>query len=181
MKNTFFLALTGLLSLSCSRVDLSSQLSSGNDPFGNLAGSANQKTTNENIPTSSSSSNRNDTLPVGTWVETAFPDATFFKSYPIFGKKPTQTLPVASAAKIISHRGAYSKVELNTGAVGYIPSSMLIEQAQQQQETYSAPEPRELTSEPAPPTENEILQKIRERQQQAEALLSQAFLVVVAS
>ena len=163
MKLVLLLPLFGLLSLSCSKVDLSTQLSSDNDPFGSLAGTANKS------PAINTPSNTSNSLGVGTWVETAFPDATFFKSYPILGRKPSQTLPVATQAKIINHRGSYTKVELENGSVGFIPSSMLIEQAQQNTISEPIPPIPELTSEPAPPTEDEILRKIQERQQKAQS------------
>lgn len=160
-------SLVGLLLISCASVNsvtqqLQSPLSVKDDPLGSPL---------KNVKKTAADSNSNlgVVFPAGSLVETALPNAEFFNKYPLFGRKPSSTLGVSTSAKVLSQRGSYTKVELSSGDVGYIPSVSLIEKIDYEP-SYVAPEdsaPIPITppSDPPPPTEDEILRKINERQE----------------
>lgn len=168
MKSFCALTLLSFFCFSCSNINLTQPLSNnGSDPLASpLSNLKNSK--KQNLTSDAPSVN----FTPGTWVETAMPDAGFFRKYPRFGGRPDRNLQVSSQAKIISYRGSYAKVELDTGDVGYVPSLMLIEKGDESDDYYS-PEsspkkriPIVSSSDPAPPSEDEILKKIRERENQ---------------
>ncbi len=153
---------------SCSNVNLTQPLSgNGADPLASPLSNL-KDTKKQSLANTPSTS-----FTPGTWVETAMPDAEFYRKYPLFGGRPDRNLQVASQAKIISYRGKYAKVELDTGDVGYVPSLMLIEKGEDNDDYYSSESspsnkriPIVSSSDPPPPSEDEILQKIRERENQ---------------
>ncbi len=63
----------------------------------------------------------------GQWVETSMPDATFFRSIPKGNARADKVLAVATPLKVVSSKGPYVKVELDSGDVGYVPEIMVIE------------------------------------------------------
>ena len=63
----------------------------------------------------------------GQWVETSMPNAFFFRSIPKGNARADKVLAVATPLKVVSSKGAYVKVELDSGDVGYVPEIMVIE------------------------------------------------------
>lgn len=62
----------------------------------------------------------------GQWVETSMPNATFFRAIPKGSAQADKVLPVATPMKVVSSKGTYLKVELDSGDVGYVPEIMVI-------------------------------------------------------
>ena len=58
-------------------------------------------------------------------METSIPNATFFKAFPKGVAVADKVLPVAIPMKVVSSRGTYLKVELDSGDVGYVPEIMV--------------------------------------------------------
>lgn len=65
----------------------------------------------------------------GQWVETAMPNATFFRSIPKGNARADKVLKVGTPLKVISSKGTYVKTELDSGDIGYVPEIMLIDRA----------------------------------------------------
>lgn len=63
----------------------------------------------------------------GQWVETSMPNAFFFRSIPKGNARADKVLAVATPLKVVSSKGTYVKVELDSGDVGYVPEIMVIE------------------------------------------------------
>lgn len=63
----------------------------------------------------------------GQWLETSMPNATFFRSIPKGNEQADKLLGVATPLKVVSSKGTYVKVELDSGAIGYVPEIMVIE------------------------------------------------------
>lgn len=63
----------------------------------------------------------------GQWVETAMPNATFFRKIPAGNATADQVLTRGIPLKVISTKGSYLKVELEGGSVGYVPTIMVAE------------------------------------------------------
>ena len=61
----------------------------------------------------------------GQWVETSMPNATFFSKIPKGSARATKVLPKGTPMKVVSSKGTYVKVELDSGAVGYVPEIMV--------------------------------------------------------
>ncbi|MFT6498319.1 MAG: hypothetical protein ACJAT6_000447 [Akkermansiaceae bacterium] len=55
------------------------------------------------------------------------PNAFFFRSIPKGNARADKVLAVATPLKVVSSKGAYVKVELDSGDVGYVPEIMVIE------------------------------------------------------
>lgn len=66
------------------------------------------------------------TYKAGQWVETSMPNAAFFRVIPQGNARADKILPVATPLKVVSMRGTYIKVELDSGEVGYVPQVMVI-------------------------------------------------------
>lgn len=169
MKKILLSSLLSFAAVSCSSINLSESLDDANDPLNSPL--SNVKTANTQNSGNGYSSSQS--FSAGTWVETAMPDAGFYKKYPRFGGKPTKDLPVSTIGKVISTKKSYTKIELNSGEVGYVSSIMLIEKVEDSY-TYAPPEESikkkrtpivPKTSDPAPPTEDEILAKIKAREE----------------
>ena len=52
------------------------------------------------------------------------PNAFFFRSIPKGNARADKVLAVATPLKVVSSKGAYVKVELDSGDVGYVPEIM---------------------------------------------------------
>lgn len=63
----------------------------------------------------------------GQWVETSMPNATFFRVIPKGNARADKVLAVATPLKVVSSKGTYVKVELDSGDIGYVPEIMVIE------------------------------------------------------
>ncbi len=79
------------------------------------------------------------TYKTGQWVETSMPNATFFKSIPKGNARADKVLKVATPLKVISNKGTYVKVELDSGDVGFVPEIMVIERSSDKPSTSSSP------------------------------------------
>lgn len=129
VKNTTILicSLSGLLGLtSCESLQSFNKPLDSNSSFDPLD------------PAGSSISQRNSSATVdasaarysaGQWVETSMANSTFFKKIPKGNATASQVLAAGTPLKVISAQGTYVKVELESGAVGYIPEMMVAEQA----------------------------------------------------
>lgn len=65
----------------------------------------------------------------GQWVETSMPNATFFRVIPKGSAQADKVLAAATPMKVVSSKGTYVKVELDSGDVGYVPEIMVIERS----------------------------------------------------
>ncbi len=63
----------------------------------------------------------------GQWVETSMNSATFFSKIPKGNARADKVLSSGTPLKVISSKGTYVKVELDSGDVGYVPNIMVIE------------------------------------------------------
>lgn len=63
----------------------------------------------------------------GQWVETSMPNATFFRNIPRGGGSADRVLAAGTPMKVVSSKGTYVKVELDSGEVGYVPEIMVID------------------------------------------------------
>ncbi len=75
----------------------------------------------------------------GQWVETSMPNATFFKQIPKGNARADKVLKVATPLKVVSSKGTYVKVELDSGDVGYVPEIMVIDRASSPVKPTSSP------------------------------------------
>jgi len=66
------------------------------------------------------------TYKAGQWVETAMPNAAFFRVIPKGNARADKILPVATPLKVISTKDTYVKVELDSGDIGFVPEIMVI-------------------------------------------------------
>ena len=82
----------------------------------------------------------------GQWVETSMSNATFFRIIPKGNASADRVLDVATPMKVVSSKGTYVKVELDSGEVGYVPEIMVIERT-----TLSTPVPGVPDYGPVPP------------------------------
>jgi hypothetical protein len=64
-------------------------------------------------------------LKAGSYAVTAIGNAAFFKERPNGSSDANKMLPENTEVKVVSDDGTYTKVELNSGEVGYIPSVLL--------------------------------------------------------
>lgn len=82
-------------------------------------------------PLSAPGSNRtiavstNDGFTQGQFVRAAMNDTAFFLKRPSGDAEANKLLKIDTQVKVISSEGAYTKVELDSGEVGYIPAVML--------------------------------------------------------
>lgn len=65
----------------------------------------------------------------GQWVETSVASAAFYNKLPKSGDQPVRNLPIGTPLKVVSTQGTYAKVELESGAIGYVPSIMVSQKA----------------------------------------------------
>ena len=65
----------------------------------------------------------------GQWIETSMPNSTFFRVIPKGNATADKVLQAGVPLKYISSEGSYTKVELDSGAVGFVPEIMVIERA----------------------------------------------------
>ena len=63
----------------------------------------------------------------GQWLETSTPNTAFFPRTPRGDDQPSKVLPVSTPLKVITTDGTYVRVELEDGAIGYVPSIMVAE------------------------------------------------------
>lgn len=105
---------------------------------------------------------QNQDFQKGALVETVAGNASFYTKYPRFSNKGQETLPPSTHAEVLSYKGEYTKVKLDSGSTGYIPSRELLERATPVVATVV----EELAAEGgfAPPTETEILERIKARE-----------------
>ena len=201
MKYLFIVSCAIVIFTSCSNIDFNQPLGSDTDPLSSPLVEKKQRQ-------STSSISSDQVFSPGAWVETAMPSASFYNKYPRFKRKPTYSLPVSTPVKVLGYKGKYAKVEKG-GEVGYIESSMLIDQRESpskkksngynkrsknygksknyrksnsydkssnyrktnrsssnsNQQSYKRKKSyKKLSSNPSPPTEDEILRKIRARE-----------------
>lgn len=76
----------------------------------------------------------------GQWVETSMPNATFFRAIPKGNASADKVLGVATPMKVVSSKGTYVKVELDSGEVGYVPEIMVIERKTRETPVPGAPD-----------------------------------------
>lgn len=103
----------------------------------------------------------------GQWVETSMPNATFFRSIPKGNARADKVLAVGTDLKVVSSKGTYVKVELDSGDVGYVPEIMVIERSSANEVPVTSPiapipefgsvpppvDPGDLSGDIAPPPE----------------------------
>lgn len=65
----------------------------------------------------------------GQWVETSVSSAAIYERFPKTGDQPVQTLAQGTPLKVVSTQGTYAKVEMESGAIGYVPTIMIAEKA----------------------------------------------------
>ncbi len=65
----------------------------------------------------------------GQWIETSMPNSTFFRVIPKGNSTADMVLQAGVPLKYISSEGSYTRVELDSGAVGFVPEIMVIERA----------------------------------------------------
>ena len=65
----------------------------------------------------------------GQWIETSMPNSTFFRVIPKGNATADMVLQAGVPLKYISSEGSYTRVELDSGAVGFVPEIMVIERA----------------------------------------------------
>jgi hypothetical protein len=65
----------------------------------------------------------------GQWIETSMPNSTFFRVIPKGNATADKVLQAGVPLKYISSEGSYTRVELDSGAVGFVPEIMVIERA----------------------------------------------------
>ncbi|MFT6181080.1 MAG: hypothetical protein ACJAQT_001016 [Akkermansiaceae bacterium] len=65
----------------------------------------------------------------GQWVETSMPNSTFFRLIPKGNARADMVLAAGTDLKVVSSKGTYVKVELDSGEVGYVPEIMVIERS----------------------------------------------------
>lgn len=63
----------------------------------------------------------------GQWVETSVNNATFFTRIPKGNARADKVLRSGTPLKVVSSKGTYVKVQLDSGDVGYVPIIMVIE------------------------------------------------------
>ena len=63
----------------------------------------------------------------GQWLETSTPNTAFFPRSPRGNDQPNKVLPASTPLKVITTEGTYVKVELEDGAIGYVPTIMVAE------------------------------------------------------
>ena len=85
----------------------------------------------------------------GQWVDTSMPNATFFRTIPKGNARADKVLAVSTPLKVVSNKGTYVKVELDSGDVGYVPEIMVIERGSPNEVPVTAPVP-EFGSVPPP-------------------------------
>ena len=61
----------------------------------------------------------------GDWVETSSPNAALYSRFPGLTDQPVRTLNLGTPLKVVSTQGTYAKVELESGAIGFVPEVML--------------------------------------------------------
>ena len=123
MKATSLLTLSGLAILlaSCGSLETFNQPLSGNSDFDPLTSPGSSSSRSLVVaPTSPS-------YAPGQWVETSMDNATFFNSIPKGNAQADKVFPSGTPMKVVSNKGTYVRVELDSGAVGYIPEIMIAE------------------------------------------------------
>ena len=65
----------------------------------------------------------------GQWIETSMPNSTFFRVIPKGNATADKVLQAGVPLKYISSEGSYTRVELDSRAVGFVPEIMVIERA----------------------------------------------------
>lgn len=66
----------------------------------------------------------------GSFAQTVIPEAAFFNSYPKGEATADRALKMNSVVKVVGTRQSFVRVELEDGAVGFVPSMMLAPQGQ---------------------------------------------------
>lgn len=102
------------------------------DPL-STPGARTRKATNNVTPTSPSYKR-------GQWVETSMANATFFRTLPKGNARADKVLPAGTPLKVVSNKGTYVKVELDSGDIGYIPEIMVAERPSSSQVPVTSPE-----------------------------------------
>ena len=65
----------------------------------------------------------------GQWVETSMDNSAFFRQIPKGNAQADKVLKAATPLKVIATQGTYVKVQLESGAIGYVPEIMVAEKA----------------------------------------------------
>lgn len=123
-----------LVATSCSSLQQLEKPLSGDSGFDPLLSPGASSSGSSAIVASSSPSYKS-----GQWVETSMPNATFFKAIPRGNARADKVLSSGTPMKVISSKGTYVKVELDSGAVGYVPEIMVIERASGGASSFSNP------------------------------------------
>ena len=76
----------------------------------------------------------------GQWVETSMDNATFFAVIPTGSARADRVLPSGTPMKVISNKGTYVRVELDSGSVGYVPEIMIAERRSANEVPLTGPE-----------------------------------------
>ena len=96
----------------------------------------------------------------GQWVETSMDNATFFKAIPTGNARADQVLRSGTPMKVVSNKGTYVRVELDSGSVGYVPEIMIAERRSANEVPVSSPEvPLPIMGDVPPPVEQCIFRR----------------------
>ena len=76
----------------------------------------------------------------GQWVETSMDNATFFATIPSGNARADRVLPSGTPMKVVSNKGTYVRVELDSGSVGYVPEIMIAERRSTNEVPIAGPE-----------------------------------------
>lgn len=126
---------------SCGSLDSLKQPLSGDgnfDPLGPPGPVNKQKSTSAVVAPSAPS------YTSGQWVETSMDGATFFRAIPKGNASADKVLSKATPMKVVSGKGAYVKVELDSGDIGFVPGVFVTERGSQD------PEPTDYGPVPPP-------------------------------
>lgn len=67
----------------------------------------------------------------GSFAQTVIPEAAFFSSFPRGEATANRALPMNSVVKVVGTRKSFVRVELEDGAVGFVPAMMLAPQGEE--------------------------------------------------
>lgn len=128
MKIPYYLLLGGatILLNSCGALKSVQQPLNSNGSFDPLNAPGNQSQSSDS---SSFSAPTSASYTPGQWVETSMPNSTFFRVIPKGNATADKVLQAGVPLKFISSQGSYTKVELDSGQVGFIPEIMVIERS----------------------------------------------------
>ncbi|YCM45976.1 hypothetical protein V2O64_08105 [Verrucomicrobiaceae bacterium 227] len=76
----------------------------------------------------------------GQWVETSMDNATFFSTIPSGNARADKVLPSGTPMKVVSNKGTYVRVELDSGMVGFVPEIMIAERRSPNEIPLTGPE-----------------------------------------